>query len=462
MSSEGDNSTYDVIVVGAGPLGLSAAYQCAVRSHQRVLVIEHFTSGNDYGSSPGFSRQFRICYSQTNLCHLAIEASKQWDKLMIELKDKTLLNRTGTLWFGDPTVESSEGNIDAAIENLKLYEQDYTELIGKEDIQKSYPFIGGAVDDIDNPKALFVPDGGTVNVPAVIQGLQREIRKSRGSLILDETRVIHIDYSDPKTICVTTNRNRAKYYGNRVILAPGTNINEVLSCLTPSHPKIINNIIYLWSSTYFNLVQSPETDPQTWPTWYFFGQPKEANEDGEPLDANLFYGFPTEAPTPQLARASPAFTSQTSFNFDFYPPAPNEESRPLDQGALQFTSDFVRRSMPDLDPSLVSDTESTCVAGFAITELEEGQEDNSGNIVLDFVPNTDQRIVLTTGGWCMKYVPVIGIILSELALTGSSPKYADDIEPMNIGRGVLVDQPLQKKAKLTSKQRAAIFHKLCF
>ena len=45
MSSEGDNSTYDVIVVGAGPLGLSAAYQCAVKSHQRVLVIERFTSG---------------------------------------------------------------------------------------------------------------------------------------------------------------------------------------------------------------------------------------------------------------------------------------------------------------------------------------------------------------------------------------------------------------------------------
>ncbi len=39
----------------------------------------------------------------------------------------------------------------------------------------------------------------------------------------------------------------------------------------------------------------------------------------------------------------------------------------------------------------------------------------------------------------MKYVPVMGIILSQLALRGvADKKYADDIAPMNIERGVLV------------------------
>ena len=92
---------YDVIVVGGGPIGLSAAYQCAIKQNKKVLVLEEFEPGNNRGSSPGYSRQFRICYSEENLCSLAIKTSSKWDELMLELTDNTLLQRTGTLWFGD-------------------------------------------------------------------------------------------------------------------------------------------------------------------------------------------------------------------------------------------------------------------------------------------------------------------------------------------------------------------------
>lgn len=67
------------------------------------------------------------------------------------------------------TVESSEGNIDKAAENLKaLGVTDYDLLEGKEAIHSDerFSFISDAVNDIDNPKALYVGDGGTINVPA--------------------------------------------------------------------------------------------------------------------------------------------------------------------------------------------------------------------------------------------------------------------------------------------------------
>ena len=61
---------------------------------------------------------------------------------MEEVNDNSLLDRTGCLWFGDATVESSEGYIGKAAENLKALEvPDYKLLKGKEAIQSDERFF---------------------------------------------------------------------------------------------------------------------------------------------------------------------------------------------------------------------------------------------------------------------------------------------------------------------------------
>ena len=441
---------YDVIVVGGGPIGLSAAYQCAVKQGKTVLVLEQFTYGTEHGSSAGYSRQFRICYSERNLCNLAVNASKEWDTLMSELDDYTLMQRTGTLWFGDADITSSEGNIDEAIANLDALNQEYTELTTKEEIHEKFPFISGAINDIENPKALFVPDGGTVNTPGLVQCLYREISKCSGCKLMKTVRVTCIDHSCPDQILVTTS-DKVVHQGQKLILTPGTYINNTLSTLKPAFSKVIDFDIYLWSSTYFKIARSSTPHPVTWPTWYFFGNKKN---DDEPIDENLYYGFPVEHPTPAYVRVSSAFISGETFHSHLYPKHVND--RPLDRSALQFTSSFVANFMPDLDSTSIDKMETTCVAGF--TKQLEGT-DNSGGIVLDFLPDSSNRIVLTAGGWCMKYVPIMGIILAQLALTGTTD-YSDDIEPMNIGREILINSDVKSK-KLTSSEISAKFRKLC-
>ena len=238
---------------------------------------------------------------------------------MAELKDYTLMERTGTLWFGDADAggsgSSSEGNIEEAIKNLKKLEQEYTEITDKDEIKEKFPFISAAVDDIDNPKALFVPDGGTVNVPAVVQCLYEAISKCSGCKLMKSAGVTCIDYSNCDEILVTTNDNIV-YRGKKVILAPGTYVNNVLSTLKPEYPKLINFDIFLWMSTYFKIARSGYPHPTTWPTWYFFGKP--INKD-EPIDHNLYYGFPIEHPTPKYARVCPAFISEHTYYYHLFP-----------------------------------------------------------------------------------------------------------------------------------------------
>ena len=448
---------YDVIVVGGGPMGLSAAYQCAVKEGKKVMIIEQYEFGNTYGSSPGFSRQFRICYSERYLCQLAIESSKEWDKLMQELNDSSLLDRTSCLWFGDATVVSSEGNIDKAAENLKaLGVADYELLEGKEAIQSDerFSFISDAVNDIEDPKALYFCDGDIINVPAVIEGLHKKLKCSGKADLVENTLVKRIDYSLDDEMRVWIDQRPQCIRSKKVILTPGSYVNNVLSALTPTFTEKINHTIYLWSSTYFNSIpSSPSAPMKKWPIWYFFGQPKE--------NLNLYYGFPSEKKRPDYARVGSAFTSSERFDFKFDPP--DITDRPLDQDALSFTSGFVKKSMPSLIPQLLAEEHSTCLAGFA----ESSDKDDDGvGFVLDFLPEarSNNRIVLFTGGWGMKFVPVIGKILADLAIKGET-EYSQLIKPWNINRGVLVKAGgtttimAEQSVKRTRLQRAAMFQK---
>ena len=457
---------YDVIVVGGGPIGLSAAYECVKKRGKKVLLIEQFNFGNQHGSSAGLTRQWRTCYSEYNLCKLAVETSPLWDDLMSksELNDDTILTKTGVLWFGRAQGNQSEGSIAGAMTNLRKLGVPFDEL-DKTSLFARFPFIAQAVGDVDDPIGLFLEDGGTIHVHALIEGFVKALKALCPAFEYREgERVTGIDYTSSEVITVSADNRKGEssgpYTARKVILTPGTYINYVLATLKPAFPMYINLCIYLWTSTYFRVEKVlPKDDPRLWPIWYFFGPPKPPVEGA--VDSNSYYGFPTMQLKPdqqtQYARAAPAFTSQSEFDFMFFPPP--IDKRPVDYAALDFTSDFVKRSMPTLDPRLIRSLESTCIAGFA--ELTNGKSDPGSGFVLDFVPETNNRIVLYTGGWAMKFVPMFGKILADLAIDGKT-RYSEEIEPMNISRGIL--QPIVTQQPVTAVsshvQRAAKFNKI--
>ena len=173
---------------------------------------------------------------------------------MDDLNDQSLLKRTGVLWFGDAKVEGSEGNIDKAVENLKDLQQQYTSLEDKEEIlnDERLFFVSHAVNDIAKPKALYLEDGGTINVPALVKSLLKKLEEKETAL--PENAIVEcIDYSsqDVVKVSVVSDQEQQLIRGKKVIMTPGVNVNRLLETLKPSFTKRINLLIYLWSSTYF-------------------------------------------------------------------------------------------------------------------------------------------------------------------------------------------------------------------
>lgn len=155
---------YDVIVIGGGAMGLSTAYHLS-KKKAKTLVLEQFRFINQLGSSAGVSRQFRIPYPQSYMVQMVLDSEPYWDELQSHTPVK-LLDKVGTLWFGDPNVHSTEGNIGQAEKALKSLNVPYEALKVKE-IEKRYHFTNLP----DTYTGLFQPDGASIDLRATLKTL---------------------------------------------------------------------------------------------------------------------------------------------------------------------------------------------------------------------------------------------------------------------------------------------------
>jgi glycine/D-amino acid oxidase-like deaminating enzyme len=371
---------YDVIIIGGGAMGLAAAYQLA-KHKTKTLVLERFRFLNQRGSSAGVSRQFRIPYPEPYMVQMALDAEPWWDALQGDT-DKQLLDNVGTLWFGDPEVKSTEGNIKAAEIALTAKQVPFTKLDRKQ-IEEQYNFR----DLPANYIGIFQPDGASIDLKATLETLLESCRYSPYVTLMEDARVTHIK-QDGKLFEVTT--PHGTYISEKLALTPGPYIDEVARLLHFGTEVIYWNM----SSCYFK-----KTNPAVkYPTWFVFQNPEGEN-------GNEFYGFPEVVwDHPGYIRTAPDFVIKPLT-------APQQRTSVPNQQEIAYTSTWVKDHMTGLDPTPYF--ESTCFVALSKNANKELIID----FAPDFVPNHENIVIYATG-WAGKFVPLMGKILSDLTLKG--------------------------------------------
>ena len=88
--------TYDAIIVGVGGMGSAAAYHLTRRG-RRVLALERFQLGHEFGSSHGLTRIIRLAYFEhPSYVPLLLRAFELWRDL--ERDSGTLLLHVTGVW----------------------------------------------------------------------------------------------------------------------------------------------------------------------------------------------------------------------------------------------------------------------------------------------------------------------------------------------------------------------------
>ncbi len=219
--------THDVVIVGAGIIGLSIAWQLARRSSLAVAVLDK-GSGVGEGSTGASSAVCRYRYTLDEVVDLArngIGAYRQWREFTALDAPRAQFQNDGVLWMPGGDLDWSDRE-HARLAGLGVA----TEVLDASQLSEAFPSLSactqapdletGAPHDCDvGGRSLFEPEGGYMDPVSAAQDLVEACRGA-GVDVRFGARVDAIDVAGGRVRSVTTADGRS-FFAGLVVNAAG-------------------------------------------------------------------------------------------------------------------------------------------------------------------------------------------------------------------------------------------------
>jgi sarcosine oxidase len=357
----------DVVVVGGGAMGSAATWQLARRGVE-VALLERFEPGHTNGASHGASRIFRLSYPDLVYIRLAQEAELQWRELE-ELTGAHLLTITGGVDHGPhPRLDELATGLSAAGVASRWLTPD--------EASERWPGIRF------DQRALFHPDSGRLHADDAVAALQTSAQK-HGAAITHEVRVTSIAVRGDDAVEVRAGDD--VYRARRAVVSAGAWTTKLLGELVPL-PEL--RVTQEQPAHFAALI-----DEGQWPS---FGH----GLDPDSSEAATFYGGVYGLATPG---------SGVKIGFHGVGPVVDPDERDLapEPGQLAALRGYVRRWVPGVDADAFAPISCTYTT----------------TVDSDFVLDRHGPIVIAAGfsGHGFKFVPAVGRVLADLAISGARP-----------------------------------------
>ncbi|QRG67183.1 N-methyl-L-tryptophan oxidase [Brevibacillus choshinensis] len=372
-------NTYDVIVLGAGSMGMAAGAFLA-KQHAKVLLIDAFDPPHTKGSHHGDTRMIRHAYGEgKKYVPMVLRAQELWEDLERET-GKHLFERTGVLGLANIGSAFLEEEINSAKQfDLPL------ELLQPEEVRKRWPGIA-VTEEI---MGAFEPNSGLLYSEECIRAY-RQLALQHDAALFTNTRAKSITYHADG---VTVHTLQGDYHADKLIVTAGAWTGQLLQELEiPLQPFRKTVVWYEADEAAYGLGKFPS---------YFVDLP-----------GDRFYGFPS-------IQGSGLKLGSHDAGVNVNPDEVNRQfgSEPGDDGDL-FT--VAKRFFPHVGGKLVRG--QVCLVTWTPDH----------DFIIDRHPSHDHVLIVSAcSAHGFKFASVVGEISAQLTLQG---KTNFDLSPFALSR----------------------------
>ena len=360
-----------VVIVGAGIVGLSTAYALLRQGVKHVTVLDQAVVDHVRGTSHGLSRLLRFEYGPDVLYSQMVQLSLERWRKMEQIARRVLYTRTGLLALGNEHDNVTRPSYHAMRElGLPI------KRLSRVECTQRYPQFDTDMYDL----FTYSVDAGLLHASMCLHTL-KELILDLGGNVIENHRITRIKHDKALRLALHTGE---ELLADRVVVAAGPWIHRVLGDLNLPVRLTRQYVLYFANLALNNY------KVQTFPAFM----------------ADDLYGFPIYS---TCAGSGPCWFKGASHSFGV--PVDPEGIPPIDELVIAQVARKLCDLLPDLRRATLAHVDS-CMYDVSPDE----------DFILDRVPG-DERIVFATGltGHGFKFGPLLGELLSSLVLDREPP-----------------------------------------